>query len=268
MEIPQKFSVKGYNDWYNYQFKQNIILHDQVEKLRDELSQKLLKPFMRDGSETNQWYQLRTLVEDVSRELSNNEIKYEIIPEELGSTPQLFSSNYVKPTPSIINKMWRITKKEDTLNTIDLSNIKARMKDLVRFSIKTDSLKNSDLLAKEFHKIIDQKTDKKFKYYWDNILNNVWLDSEMKTQTGYFAYHFYFDLKIGIIVEMQIYSVLSDSWRTLSHKIYESVRDEIEIKYKFNDVHSRVISIGHLLYLADCELYNLELELKKLMDKK
>jgi len=97
--------------------------------------------------------------------------------------------------------------------------------------------------------------------FYNDYLTDVTVDHELKMASGYFAYHCYFHFKEGFIVEMQIFSELSNYCRKLSHHIYEKLRDEAKEDFKFNDVESRMIAMGHLLYLADCELHNIEIEL-------
>lgn len=265
MALPTTFKIEDYNDWYNKQFKTNIDLVFEINKIKAVLGQKVFTEIKTDKTDTNYWNALRTLIELVLNDLRVKELisKYDFVPDDIGETPTLFVNQFMKPTDSIINKMWRITKKEDSLNPIGLNDLKSRMKDLIRFAIKTDTLYQCDIIAKELDKLNSDEYKDKYKFYFDHLLRRVWLDAEMKTSTGYFAYHFYFELTIGVIVEIQIYSTISNSWRTLSHKIYEQIRDELEFQYQFNDIHTRIISIGHLLYLAECELHNLEQELKE-----
>jgi len=265
MNISEKYDVGKYNDWYNKTFQKKINIENEVEILINDIVKVLLSNIKITNDENSIWSFFQTFINDVALkvQLDNDDLTFDILPEVTNYNPTEFRSLFGKPTNSIINKMWRKNNFERGMDYIELSNIKDKMKDLIRFAIRTNSLKNSEILAHKFNSIIQLKDDPTYKEYWDKIIESIWVDTEMKTSTGYFAYHIYFKLKVGVIVEMQIYSILSDSWKKLSHKIYEAVRDEINVKYNFNDVHSRIISIGHLLYLADCELYNLEQELEK-----
>lgn len=265
MNISEKFDLKKYNEWYNKTFHVNIELVKEVEELRNNLSKELFQAIKNDREETTVWDMLLTLINDISIQVQseNENFSFDVLPETIVNNPSQLRELIIKPTHSIINKMWRMNNFQRGMDYISLDNVNVKMKDLIRFSIRTNSLKSSELLAQYLIEHLKSGHGEDYSIYWNKILESVEVNSEMKTSTGYFAYHIYFRLKIGVTVEMQIYSILSDSWKKLSHKIYEAVRDEINVRYNFNDVHSRIISIGHLLYLADCELYNLEEELKR-----
>lgn len=263
MNISEKFEINEFNRWYNKTNKVEINIENELESLINSLTKSLFHVIKINGKEDTLWSFLKSFIYEVSVSVQSNTdgFIFDVLPEYGDGNIVEFKTNYTKPVKSIINKMWRINNYEKGLDYIHLDNIKDRVKDLVRFSIRTNSLKNSELLAQNFASISQEKKSE-YKIYWDSILDAVWVDSEMKTNTGYFAYHIYFKLRVGLIIELQIYSILSESWKKLSHKIYDVVRDEINVKYNFNDIYSRIVSIGHLLYLADCELYNLEKELE------
>jgi ppGpp synthetase/RelA/SpoT-type nucleotidyltranferase len=84
----------------------------------------------------------------------------------------------------------------------------------------------------------------------------------MKMASGYFAYHGQVDFASGLIIEIQIYSSLMKSWRKLSHKLYEKARVRTKAKQlDYGTTETRLISLGHLLHLAECELTRLDNEL-------
>ena len=49
-------------------------------------------------------------------------------------------------------------------------------------------------------------------------------------------------------------------WRKLSHALYELARVKPIEKHEFNSKESRLISLGHLLHLAECQLQTLREE--------
>lgn len=80
--------------------------------------------------------------------------------------------------------------------------------------------------------------------------------------SGYFAYHGLIKFKSGLLVELQIYSSLTNNWRKLSHKLYEKVRLNPKKNIDFGTSEARLISLGHLFHLVECELKRLEEEIK------
>ena len=87
----------------------------------------------------------------------------------------------------------------------------------------------------------------------------------MKMASGYFAYHGIIEFNSGITIEVQIYSSLMSSWSKLSHKLYEKARIRTKNKeLDFGTTETRLISLGHLLHLAECELLDLIMNYIKL----
>jgi ppGpp synthetase/RelA/SpoT-type nucleotidyltranferase len=77
---------------------------------------------------------------------------------------------------------------------------------------------------------------------------------EAKMANGYFAYHVDVLYKDGLRIEIQIFSKMSEIWRHLSHKLYEKVRLGEDVKWGHGTAASRLVSLGHLLHLAECEV--------------
>lgn len=164
-----------------------------------------------------------------------------------------------KSEESIINKLWR---KNRTGEEVELSNIKEKVTDLVRAEIITSTLESCKFLAKhlEFNNVYlhDKKQEKEFK----EKINDILFEPEMKMASGYFAYHGIISCHSGLQIELQIYSTLMKVWRKLSHKLYEKARVRTVPKLlDYGTTETRLISLGHLLHLAECELTNLEKEL-------
>jgi ppGpp synthetase/RelA/SpoT-type nucleotidyltranferase len=105
--------------------------------------------------------------------------------------------------------------------------------------------------------------DEQIKAEYQNRVISTSFEPEMKMASGYFAYHGLVCFKSGFIVEVQIYSALMSEWRKLSHLLYERVRLEPIAQYEFGSPESRLVSLGHALHLAECEIMRLHQEIEK-----
>ncbi len=103
----------------------------------------------------------------------------------------------------------------------------------------------------------EEKKDK-----WLKNIKSITVDEEMKMASGYFAFHGIISFENDINIEVQIYSNLTSAWRNLSHNLYEKVRSATRIEKEMGSPESRLISLGHLLYLAESEIERLQKELK------
>jgi len=264
MNLPEKFEIETFEIWYNKTHGTQIDLIKEVEHIQDQISESFTRKYIEDDRDMSDWKKLMSFI-DNSMEIvraSNKELNYSLIPDKQINNNGDFIRFYMKSTKSIINKMWRKCKDVKPEESIKIEEIKDKINDLVRFSIRTNTLKFSQNVAEVFRNIYENPPTHIQSFFKDHI-SSLNIDEEIKTESGYFAYHIYFKFISGYTVEVQVYSILCDTWRNLSHQIYDTVRDLDKTKYKFNDIKSRVVSIGHLLYLADCELYNLEEENKK-----
>jgi len=253
MDYPNKFDKKQYINWHEKDLEK-INITNNIEKTQDEITKFFLN---NDKKLLSGLFQFIYEVIRISK-IRRKNIKFEIVPKQPKNETE-FKRKYLKTIDSIINKLWRKNQIEPTMKT---SNLKENIKDLVRFSIKVDSLKSAETIANilaDKSILIENSTD--CKNLFETTLEKIEVDNEMKMSSGYFAYHCYFHFQDSCIVEIQLFSELSNYWRKMSHNIYEQVRINNGSDMKFNDINSRVISIGHMLYLAECELYNIEKEL-------
>jgi ppGpp synthetase/RelA/SpoT-type nucleotidyltranferase len=254
MSYPSKFDKELYINWHKEHLEDINIIND-IEKTQDEISDFF---FDNDKKILLGLFQFINEVIRISK-IRRQNINFEIVPEQPKNIVE-FKRKYLKTTDSIINKLWRKNQQEPK---IKMSNLKDYIKDLIRFSIKVDSLKSAETIANILSDksiLVDNSTD--CKNLFESNLEKIAVDNEMKMSSGYFAYHCYFHFQNSCIVEIQLFSELSNYWRKMSHNIYEQVRISDNENMKFNDINSRVISIGHMLYLAECELYNIENELE------
>ncbi|HCD2293916.1 TPA: hypothetical protein NBK09_005315, partial [Klebsiella pneumoniae] len=93
-------------------------------------------------------------------------------------------------------------------------------------------------------------------------IREIKVEQEAKMASGYFAYHADVIYNDGIHVEIQIYSQLNEVWRGLSHKLYEKTRLQQDVEYGHGTSASRLVSLGHLLHLAECEAERLQSDLE------
>ncbi|HBI7859350.1 TPA: hypothetical protein K8220_004185, partial [Escherichia coli] len=165
-----------------------------------------------------------------------------------------------KSTTSIIDKLWR--KNRNTTNYVKTTNIKENIKDLARSSVILSTHK----FANDFSKALPNWREK---LEWNHValddfsnIIEIKVEQEAKMASGYFAYHADVIYDDGFHVEIQIYSQLNEVWRGLSHKLYEKTRLQQDVEYGHGTSASRLVSLGHLLHLAECEAERLQKELE------
>jgi ppGpp synthetase/RelA/SpoT-type nucleotidyltranferase len=175
--------------------------------------------------------------------------------------PDPLYDNLFKAVPSIVNKMWR--KSTDDGPTVTLDNLRTTITDLIRTDVRTETLHNARFLATCLNSLPDLIYDADLKARYAHRVERVAFEPEMKMAAGYFAYHGLVHFRSGYVVEVQIYSALMSEWRKLSHLLYERVRLEPIARHEYGSAESRVISLGHLLHLAECEIERLAQEIER-----
>ena len=145
-----------------------------------------------------------------------------------------------------------------------MSNINDNFTDLIRTSIVAPSLYHAREFAARLRNIKRIIRDPLLAKEYDTKISKIEVDDEAKLAAGYFAYHSLIHFLNGLVVEIQVYSQLTSSWRDLSHRIYEKTRVGEKPLQDLGSPESRFVSLGHLLYMADCEFERL---LKELKDK-
>jgi ppGpp synthetase/RelA/SpoT-type nucleotidyltranferase len=95
-----------------------------------------------------------------------------------------------------------------------------------------------------------------------SLIQDIRIDEEAKPSSGYFAYHCQVTLDGGNTVEVQIYSSISEAWRSISHRLYEKSRIGVSPYLAPGSSEARLISLGHLLHLAENELDRLMREIQ------
>jgi len=166
-----------------------------------------------------------------------------------------------KSIPSVVNKMWR--KAEDNGPTVTIGNVLESITDMIRTDVRTETLDGAQFLARRMNDLPALLYDEQINAEYQNRVISTSFEPEMKMASGYFAYHGLVRFKSGFIVEVQIYSALMSEWRKLSHLLYERVRLEPIAQYEFGSPESRLVSLGHALHLAECEIMRLHQEIEK-----
>ncbi len=166
-----------------------------------------------------------------------------------------------KSVQSIVNKMWR--KAEDRGPTVHLGNLLESITDLIRTDVRTETLDGAQFLARRMNDLPRLLYDEQVREEYGKRIEATSFEPEMKMASGYFAYHGLFRFRSGYAVEVQVYSALMSEWRKLSHLLYERVRLEPIAQHEFGSPESRLISLGHALHLAECEIMRLRQEIEK-----
>jgi ppGpp synthetase/RelA/SpoT-type nucleotidyltranferase len=166
-----------------------------------------------------------------------------------------------KSSDSILEKLWRKNHRRSS-NYASLSNLQLEITDLVRTSVVAPTLGHAHLFAERLESWSDIIDASDIEKHLDTIVR-VEVDMEAKLASGYFAYHGIVWVKSGLCIEVQIYSQLSEAWRGISHKLYETTRLKKGLTTRAGSAEARLVSLGHLLHLAECELDHLAVEFTK-----
>ncbi len=259
MKFPNKYNKLEYITWHEAKFNADRDLERKIEEYRSQL---------KVSAQADLEF-ISNIIQSVTSIASNEfRIQHGIVLEAdlplmriliSRKTSSLEYDLLFKSSDSIINKLWRKNKQG---NEVQLSNIQEHITDLVRTEIVTPTLDSCQFLAERLqrHNIYfpEKKQEKEFK----ERVKSISFEPEMKMASGYFAYHGNVEFHSGLIIEIQIYSSLMKSWRKLSHKLYEKARVRTkEMQLDYGTTETRMISLGHLLHLAECELTRLNNEL-------
>lgn len=256
MNCPTPYNFDQYVAWHNQIVEPDMNIIDELTILMNSLKQnrdrfeKLAQ--LLDHLNTILLRAKRTADVDVSS------YKCEILLDTQLSTGKY--DDIFKSTTSIIDKLWR--KNRNTTNYVKTTNIKENIKDLARSSVILSTHK----FANDFSKALPNWREK---LEWNHValddfsnIIEIKVEQEAKMASGYFAYHADVIYDDGFHVEIQIYSQLNEVWRGLSHKLYEKTRLQQDVEYGHGSSASRLVSLGHLLHLAECEAERLQKELE------
>lgn len=259
MKYPNKYDKFEYIAWHETKFKNDKGLEHKLEEFRTQL---------KVNSQSDLEF-ISNIIQSVVS-IASNEFRIQhgsaleadlplmkILIDKRKSNPEF--DLLFKSVDSIINKLWRKNKQGDE---VQLSNIQEHITDLVRTEIITPTLDSCQFLAERLQRHNIYFPDKKQEREFKEKVKGISFEPEMKMASGYFAYHGQVEFSSGLIIEVQIYSSLMKSWRKLSHKLYEKARVRTKVKQlDYGTSETRLISLGHLLHLAECELTRLDKEL-------
>lgn len=256
---PQEFNKQTYIDWHNKHISPGQNLVSELNTLLEELQEGQRERLTKLAELLSRIHSFHLLSKKAQKEdISDSDTEIQL--EESLRTEKY--ENLFKSIDSIIDKLWRKNKDREVGQYITTENIKNEIGDLIRTSLITSTFS----YAESFTNTIG---------IWREIINELQLNEkdysdisaieaqeEAKMQNGYFAYHLDVIYEDGIRVEIQVYSRLSEIWRHLSHKLYEKVRLGEDVAWGHGTAASRLVSLGHLLHLAECEVEYLKSEMK------
>ncbi len=253
------FDYSSYIEWHNKKFPSDSPLDVNTEKMIAALKNEAASKF----TETQQVLgKIRAHTESEARIQSGGlldglfEMPFESFKESSLHYPNLFKSK-----ESIINKLYRKNNHALNNNYVTLANIKEKVVDLVRTSIVAPTMFHAELFSERLLNWQDILGDD-VKLVCPNI-KTIDVDKEAQLASGYFAYHALIIFKDGYKIEVQIYSKLISAWRAMSHKLYEDIRVGNKELIEPGSPNSRLVSLGHMLHLAECELDRLQNDLTK-----
>lgn len=254
MEFPSSYNESQYVAWHEKNIKADTNLRESISQLRAELHSSC-------EARLDELFKLFKEIESVQKfSLDENDDTYGIDWPVI--SPRKNPENYdilFKSNASILEKMWRKNSNIHNDDYVKIENIKSRIGDLVRTSIVFSTLSHAQKftqIAKNWARLAEEKSLR------PAGLSDIRIAEEAKMENGYFAYHIdvvYDDLRI----EVQVFSKLAETWRHLSHKMYELDRIGKGKKKGYNTVASRLISLGHLLHIAECEAEEIKAEISK-----
>jgi ppGpp synthetase/RelA/SpoT-type nucleotidyltranferase len=258
--IPEAFSKQAYLKWHNTVVEPESDLETEISStmklLKAESSERLAK--LANLLSRLSSFQL------LSKKMNNEDVSDAHTEIQLMSFVQSPGyDNLFKSTESIIDKFWRKNRLAVAGTYVTSKNIKSEIGDLVRTSVVTSTFS----YAENFSRSI---------IYWRDVVKELGINEvdyedvvsisqkeEAKMGNGYFAHHVDVLYSDGLRVEIQIYSKMSEIWRHLSHKLYEKVRLGEDVTWGHGTAASRLVSLGHLLHLAECEVEYLKGSIQK-----
>jgi ppGpp synthetase/RelA/SpoT-type nucleotidyltranferase len=260
---PTPYSKDEYVRWHEAGVADDSPLLDQLEHIRAEMA-------VGARPDLEFLHQLLTYMftytRNEYRHSRGQEVNYqtplsEALRTDPSGTPSPHYDALFKSIPSILNKMWR--KADDTGPTVNLGNLLVSITDLIRTDVRTETLDGAQFFARRMNDLPGLLYDEQIREEYGKRIEGTSFEPEMKMASGYFAYHGIVRFKSGYAVEVQIYSALMSEWRKLSHLLYERVRLEPIAQHEFGSPESRLISLGHALHLAECEIMRLRQEIEK-----
>lgn len=256
---PIHFSVDAYIHWHEAEIAGDVPFRDKLTSLRSQLMVDVRQ-------DLELLYKILTYMFTYARNefatAHQSEITYQTPLQNalLATSSAAAYESLFKPFDSIVNKMWR--KSGEDRPAVEIDAVYDRITDLIRTDIRTDTLQSAEFLAHRMNGLPGFLYLDELRTAYEDRIVSCAFESEMKMASGYFAYHGLVKFKPGYSVEVQIYSALMAEWRRLSHLLYEQVRITPIEHHEFASKESRLISLGHMLHLAECEIQRLSKDMK------
>jgi ppGpp synthetase/RelA/SpoT-type nucleotidyltranferase len=248
LDFPEKYRSADYVKWHHSREPGDKDLPDKIERLLTELKTK-------SGDD------LKLLNELLNYFFDYAKTEYKTAKNEETTFGKADNVDFKEPS-SIINKLWRNFRSKGKF--IKFAEIQKEISDLIRTEVFGDTLTSCRFLAEKIK--LENVGEKDLKEKCQKAISEISFEPEMKMASGYFAYHILFKFKSGIIVEVQIFSAIIQKWRKLSHRLYKIARNQ-STDHKFGAKESRLVSLGHLFHLAECEIERLQDEFNEISRK-
>lgn len=258
IEFPQTYNREVYASWHNEVMPGDADIIEKLEAFRLDLKNSS-PPSLAALSQLLTQIKVFTEKECKVRFRGISQGQFSVPTAQFSSQPNNKGFDLLfKSSDSILEKLWRKNLKRSA-KYAGLSNLRREITDLVRTSVVAPTLGHAKLFAERLEK-------------WDDIVDapdiekhlaeieRVEVDMEGKLASGYFACHSNVHFKSGLCVEVQIYSQLSEAWRSISHRLYETTRLKECLTTGAGSAEARLVSLGHLLHLAECELDRLAID--------
>lgn len=258
---PNPYSADTYIQWHESEVAADKPLRDKLTQIRDQLKKDAREDLILLHDVLTSMF---AYTRNEFRIAANTEVTFhtpltQALVTSPSTAPSLSYDLLFKSFDSTINKMWRKAKDHPV---VTLPTLFDHVTDFIRTDVRTDTLEVAQFLAERMNHLPEIiYADELRKKFEDRIASCVF-EPEMKMASGYFAYHGLVTFKPGYRVEIQIYSALMSEWRRLSHILYEQVRINPIEQHEFGSKESRLISLGHMLHLAECEIQRLSKDMK------
>lgn len=260
-EIPQDYDKGVYAAWHNSCIPEDADIIERLNETREGMKSSV-------ASSLAALSQLLTQIKAITEKECKVRFKgisqgqFRVPTSQFSEQPSNKGYDLLfKSSDSILEKLWRKNLRRSS-NYAGLSNLQLEITDLVRTSVVAPTLEHARLFAERLESWSDIIDASDIEEHLDTI-DRVEVDMEAKLASGYFAYHSIVRVKSGLCIEVQIYSQLSEAWRAISHKLYETTRLKKSLTTRAGSAEARLVSLGHLLHLTECELDRLAVEFTK-----
>lgn len=262
--VPSAFDEAAYVEWHNATYPDDSDLRQKVASLRDGLKL-TARPGLEAIGQVLDQVASHTLPE--ARLQSGNLVAgdFRLPSTQIAGVQGVPDDSLFKPTGSIIEKIWRRNSRAADDRHVRLSTLTTDITDLVRTSVVAPTMFHARLFAErlgDWRSVIESRSGGSVPDAL-RIVERIEVDAEAKLASGYFAYHALARCAQGTVVEVQVYSEMTRAWRAISHLLYERSRVGESLHVEPGSRDARLVSLGHLLHLAECEHERLLIEFRR-----